>query len=332
MTTDRIIQYRSIAIATSWACDATCRHCFIPRTIRSRSVCDERMIRTVIRGLPDWIRVVSFTGGEAFLDPGRFLRLLQCTRDTGRASTVVTNGLWSRRAHHLDRILDRAHQKGLRGLAVSFDAYHHPAITVEEVSTLARACNRANILVKVRGVGARSQSMLRAVLKKKKAGIQIERDGAYDLDNVGEALVLPPDRLKKPRGAPCETVLSPLLTPEGRLMACCSSRIFHMARWPLVLGDVRREAIGDILERSSRDLLLAGILVLGPDRLARMAGKDKDWGAGMFQCERCVSLMNDEATTTVLLEKLEARKKEIVARVMLYEKTVRRKLARQLLL
>jgi hypothetical protein len=273
--------------------------------------------------LPERVRVIGFTGGEPFLHPGRLCWLLERVSATGRVSTVITNALWSRDWPRARDVLNAAFRLGLRGLFVSLDDYHRPAVPVSVVARLLEHARALGIFVGVQGVG---RAASRKIARIKKRGISFARagsEGLANLERVGEAQALSRADVPVKDKNCCLNAMDPLVTHDGKLYACCSPRVLEIHNPVLFRGVLRQKSIGSMLDLARRDYLLAAVIVLGPAGLATMLGNRPSSGRNVTRCEECLRILEDPKAVATLrhcvADDRELRK-EIAGRHLLLEK------------
>lgn len=317
-----IFSYRVVSMAPSWSCDADCRHCFIPLKNRRKDDFNAEALEGALRSLPAGVRVVAFTGGEPFLHPQRFYRLLGAVSDAGRVATVVTNALWSVDWNRGEPLLMGAWQNGLRCLSVSVDDYHRPSPAVGAIVRLLKRARELGMVVNVRGIGKRARRKIASVRESGVFSGQESAETVLDLDNVGEAATLERDRVQKRKQGGCLGALEPLVTPRGEVCACCSTRLFKIENPVLMLGNVTEKPLDELLGRSSRDYLMAALIAWGPRGLLRLLGKKCRPEPGLSGCELCLAVLNDPAKVDGLLSRIAEDKhlrKDIVGWHMIFE-------------
>ncbi len=318
--------HKLLSVAPSWYCDARCRHCFIPTVKRRADDFDPDVFEAILRGLPASVRVVGFTGGEPFALPGRFLDILERISATGRLATVITNGLWAVNWGQGEPLLTKAFRNGLKGISVSLDDYHRPALKVTQVVRTLRYARELGMAVNVRGIGKRARSMLEQVRASGVLDGQENSRRLFSLVNIGQAKRLPGDQVRGRKRGGCLGALDPLVGPRGDVYACCSARLFEFANPVLLRGKVQTSSLVDILEVASRDYLLAALIAWGPFGLYKLLGGKSGSGRQVQPCELCVAMLNDPVTLEKLRERIggdRELRKELVAWHMLFESSYR---------
>lgn len=316
-----IFRNQRIAVAPSWHCDARCLHCFLSDELREKDAFDPRVVDSILEGLPAHIRVIGFTGGEPFLHRSRFFRLLKKVSGTGRVSTVITNALWSQNWSSAEGVLREAHDLGLRGISISMDEYHRPALPLPAVVHLLRFAQELGMVVGLQGVGKRARQAIARAMQHSDMPADSGAEGLVNLERVGAAEVLKRSDIPSKELGSCMNALDPLVTPGGKFYSCCSARLFQISNPILLRGSVRQRPIGELVDTASRDYLLAAIVVLGPAGLARLLGTKPNEGA--TRCEVCLGILEDRAALQELLRRVQGDlelRKEIVGRHLVLQK------------
>jgi len=328
-------RYDTLNIISSWHCDAHCRHCYIPAEKRRLDDFDEDVWSALVAGLPDDIKLVCFTGGEPFLHPERLLTLLETTQAAGHSSTVVTNGLWAQEWSQAKELLEKAVELGLVGVSVSVDDYHRPELPAEVLVRLFQHACRLRLHVNVKGVGLEAQKKIETIQKEFEGKIPDFSKSEINLERVGTAAGLSQDKTRSNFYENCWWALSPLVTPDGNVFACCAPRLLNIDNPILCRANVKDEPIKDILYRASRDFLLAAIIVMGPGGLYELLEGDKLAETTLSKCEVCLSILNDPRAVNKLRERFSKDKelrKEVLGKHMIYEACYRPEIDNELVI
>ncbi len=320
-----LFSYRYFIYSPSWQCKARCRHCFIPADKRRSSRFERRVLERALDTAPKNLKIVGLTGGEPFDHMRRFMAVLRAIKTSGRVATVVTNGLWAREAGDIRGTLKRSLDLGLVGLAVSLDDYHRPRLEVEQIRHVLESAREIGLAVHIKAVGRRSLSL---VSKLEATGVMYGQEkphSSFDLERVGPAEGLKKDLTSKPELGHCKGAMEPMVTPDGKVLACCSPRLFSFNGPPLVLGNVLKESLDVILQRASRSYLLGAVAALGPGGLVKLLGR-KIPRTRDTRCSLCTSILTKpelvEQVRNVIAADRQLRK-NIAGRLMVYEELYR---------
>ncbi len=316
-----------VGFALHWACDAMCSHCFVPLSARKVNKGDIDglslvLAKELIEGLPSYVGKVGFSGGEPFLRFELLERLTRIATQAGKNAGVISNGLWIRNKILAEDYLDRLADAGLHSMTFSVDSYHSPSLTDDEVCWLIVQAHQRGILVSLKGPGVRLRAKAEKIIEEKGVGAMVEGVAAFDLEQVGLARELPPDRRHHQIANGCLLPIDPIILPGGNLVACCSARMLEFRNPVHIRGQVFGESIASELDRMERDYVLAAIMAFGPAGVARWAGRKID-GRKESTCQVCVELMNASDLRCRVEDKIKSSKKirqEIAARIMLLQK------------
>jgi organic radical activating enzyme len=318
---ESIFSYAAVGVAASWHCDAKCSHCYIPVGERRRDGFDEKVAEASLRGLPENVQWVVFTGGEPFLHPSRLAGLVRTVAESGRSASVVTNGAWALEWDRAEELLSEARQSGLRGMTVSVDEYHRPAVPLDTIARLLKRAQELGFIVNVAGVGKEGREKIALLEADGLALARPQERNLFDLENVGIASSLETDRVRKLELNGCRAVMEPLISPDGSVFACCSYWLFNVRTPALLRGNVLSRPVGEILKEASSDYLLAAVAAVGPAGLLELLGRSAPRNV-VSPCSLCLSLLNDAAVVTELRDRIGSDKelrKELVGWHMIYQ-------------
>lgn len=288
----------SVSVAYSWACNFQCAHCGLPPDGQPRS---EELTATELRewlsDLPAGLSWVCFTGGEPALDPDRLVAGIAACTSARIPTTVVTNGKWIAHPEHGEDLMERLWDSGLRVFAISYDEYHEPFWSKERVKeTISRAVEFGFSI----GVKLVRSPLFIDSLEGEFRAIGAQSLVVEDLSPVGRGRLLPV-LASSPRSlSHCLELLSPMLTPNGDVYACCASKELGPGS-SHYLGNARRQPLREILEARQRDPLLIAETVLGPGGLAELLG-EAPYGS---LCGLCHEIMSDPRKVEILRERIQ---------------------------
>ncbi len=300
---------RNVAMMVTRRCNMTCAHCSVESgpDIAGEPTEDE---------LVDWVRqaavagveTIRFTGGEPMLRSPIVLKLVrECTR-LGMSSAITTNGFWGRtpaRANGHLRALARA---GLRGLTVSYDAYHADFQGPEPALHIAQAADALSLPMNLNALRGAGDVDL-APITRRLGPAGSARLRVYDLQPVGRARGLPANPDGDTTGF-CTACSFPMVTDDGRLLACPGPAYFEAPGSPLVVGSLRTEPLGRLLERHRQDAILDVIRTSGPaglrDELQRTPGFENFPFRPRYSgiCDLCLHVTSSPEAVSALRERL----------------------------
>ncbi|MBN2495832.1 MAG: radical SAM protein [Deltaproteobacteria bacterium] len=317
LTDEPLFRYRTITLLPSLLCKARCPHCCIPLEMRTRDDYDPRVIEAIFSSMPTGLRSVTLSGGEPFDAPERLLALVRRVSDSGCDCHAVTNGRWIEDPARGRELLAEAAQRGLAGLALSVDAYRE-MLSLESVSSLVRDCQRHGVEIVFKGVGRASRRMIERYCDAAGLDFDLAVQSISDLERAGTAASLRADRIGGPRGEGCFHVAEPAIYMDGSVLICCSVHLFQGCD-ALLLGRVLDEPLDAILDRASRDFLLAALAFLGPRALRWLAGRRAM--PGRSSCRVCMATLGDPALVAAARRKIagdRALRRDLAGRSMLF--------------
>lgn len=314
-----LFRFRGVGYAPSWHCDGNCRHCFVPVRSRQRDNFCKKVEDAVFKCRFREMGYVCITGGEPFLHERRLERLIGRIGQKGLNATIVTNGLWFKDKKEQRRLIERLQLKGLKGLGLSFDAYHTPCITRKLSRSLINCCLEHGIQVGIKGTGTSSKKKIEELVVETREVVGDVEMKLYNLSDT-EGRFREKDLVNNELLDGCGSALSPLVTPTGDVLACCSSWMLKMHNDVLCLGNVLDTPLDEILERASRSYVLLAIIAIGPRGVAELVNHEVLDRKENDNCEACVLMLNDSSTRNLLSRKIYGSRElrqELVARYMI---------------
>jgi Radical SAM superfamily/Iron-sulfur cluster-binding domain len=304
----------SLTVAYSWLCDFECAHCGQPPGDGPRGhELTAAELGTWLRSLPETLCWVCFTGGEPTLDPDRLVAGVSACTSARVPSTLLTHGKWIAKPKHGERLMRRLWDAGLRAFGISYDEYHDPFWPKERAkeSVSKAAAFGFDITVKLVRTPNYAESLRGEFL-----GAGAHAVTAQALDPVGRGKLLPVLPSSQKSLGSCLELLSPMLTPNGDVYACCSSRSLGPDS-SHYLGNARQTPLREILDRRQENGLLLAEMVLGPGGLAELLGEEP---FGQL-CGLCHELMSSPAKVTELRARIQEpdTRRRVLGRHLLFQ-------------
>jgi MoaA/NifB/PqqE/SkfB family radical SAM enzyme len=304
---------RNIGLLMTYKCQVACPHCIIeagPHRKEQVRLDDAfQWIRQAAGYRDGYIRVLSLTGGEPFYDLAHLKSISDFGAACGLFVSAVTNAFWAlteKAAIEILRELD-----ALKMLQISTDVYHQVSIPFERVKNAVYAAKACGVPYTVAVCTENTKDrgylqvldQLREITEKEsiftaitfQAGRAVKNHLQYQTSEV-------------PPVSACSAGSSPIVFPDGRVIACIGPVIDLPSAHPLVLGDLREESLSEILDRAERNPILHAIRIWGPRRLISMA---KDAGLGPYLpqtyvegsvCHACYELMAESRIVGFMAE------------------------------
>lgn len=136
-----------VTLLLTWQCPAQCDHCVFESGPRRREVLNlglaERMLTAAAR--QERPPVVSFSGGEPFLEFETMLRLVALAHSLGCPAEVVTSCAWATTDAVARERLEALAAKSLQTVCVSWDRFHAPYVRAQRVSSVIRAARELGL-------------------------------------------------------------------------------------------------------------------------------------------------------------------------------------------
>ena len=303
----------SMALMVTRRCNMRCGHCSVESSpdIRDEPT-EQELLDRVREAAAGDVRAINLTGGEPMLRPRTILRLVRAARRLGVATSLTTNGSWGRtaaRAWHGVRALRRA---GLGSLAVSVDRYHDEFQGPTPALLIARAAEKAGLPVRISLVvpaGPAGEDGLTPLVAPFE-GLRGTRLRFYGLQAVGRARGLPTETMGGAVDGFCSACAIPAVTDDGRLTACNGPAYFAPESSPLIVGSLRTETLGTLLERHRQDPILDTIRTAGParlrDELRALPGFERFPFRARYLgiCDLCLHITSDADAVAALRRRL----------------------------
>ncbi|MEJ2083641.1 MAG: radical SAM protein, partial [Acidobacteriota bacterium] len=316
---------RMLNYAPSWYCASRCRHCCVPLKARRQDGFDLSIAKRLVRELPEYVRVVGLTGGEPLSVPERFLKLIEMVHRAARSSIVVTHAYRVLSLGDWQGFFLEAQKLGLMSISLSVDDYHRPAVPEDALVQLVMELHEMGFQIHLKGTGVNSRKTIRRIRGRAGFKGRVAVTETANLDNVGSARKLKRDRIRRPERRSCVGILSPLVTPGGDLMACCSSYLEEMSDTMIRRGNIRSKSLRTLLDEYSKDFLVGAIAYFGPFALRKLVGA-REIPGDPSRCRACMTTLRDRDFMARLRGRLvesKSLRKQIAGALLAYEKFYR---------
>ena len=295
---------RNIGLVMTYKCQVACPHCIIeagPHR-KEQMLLDDAFdwVRQVASYREGFIKVLSLTGGEPFFDIGHLREISAFAQACGLFVSVVTNAFWASTKAGAVKLLTEL--VAIKMLSISTDVYHQEHIPFQRVENAILAAKELGIPYTV-AVCTENENEVeyQEILR--------ELEKLTHIDTILTAITFPAGRaLRKadtsryqmsaePPISACSAGSSPIIFPDGRVIACIGPVIDLKTPHPLVLGNLREEPLEEVLDRAETNPILHAIRIWGPQHLISMIKE-----AGLLShlpqryikgsvCNACYSLM-----------------------------------------
>ena len=318
MQTEELLEMpflRNIGIVMTYRCQVSCAHCVIRAgPLRSEKIeIDEALewVSQIAKYRNGFVKVLSLTGGEPFYSLDDIKTISDFAEAEGLLVSAVTNAFWATTFENAMQVLNQL--PAIKMISISTDAYHLASIPFEKPKNAILAARELGIPYTVSVCTCNEQDLQYQELLKKLNEITppdtIMTAVTFAAGRALEMADLTQYELtdKVPISA-CSAGSSPIVFPDGRIIACIGPVIDLESSYPLMLGNLRKESLEDILEGAEKNPILHAIRIWGPKRLIDLARK-----AGLGQhiperfvkdsiCNACYSLMSNPAIVEYLKE------------------------------
>ena len=305
----------NFGLMLTYRCTTACPHCVVdagPHRTETMSV--ERALEWVdqtraYRG--GRICGLALTGGEPFTELDTLTRVSDYGHAAGFIVSAVTNAFWATSAEAARDVLSGL--PAIRMLSISTDIYHQKTIPFDFVH---------NALVAARELGRLYNIAVCTDSRDEPGYRKIVRDlyAIGETDTLRISIIFPVGRAQRkaklfsyqftpapPDGA-CGMASSPVVFPNGDVVACIGPPLTLSREQPMYLGNALEEPLSDIFDRAESNLVLHTIRAWGPQRLVSLL-EEHGYGALLpdryisgCACDVCYKLLSDRRIVPALDE------------------------------
>jgi len=304
---------KNIGLLMTYKCQVSCPHCIIeagPHRTEEMSFDDAYdWIQQIASYRMGHIRVLSFTGGEPFINLKKLKKLSNLAEEQNLFASAVTNAYW---ADTFENALNVLHElPSLKMLQISTDEYHQEFIPFNWVKNAIQAAQVLKIpyTVAVCTENADSpkylkiideleeitdtRSIITAITFQAGRALKHSKNHTYKISN-------------KPPQTACGAGGAPIIFPDGRVIACIGPIVDLKTNHPLVLGNLHKNTLAEILDKAELNSVLHAVRLWGPKKLIKMC---EDAGLGSHLpnlyiadsvCHACYELMANDYTSEYL--------------------------------
>ncbi|HCY8051499.1 TPA: YydG family radical SAM peptide epimerase [Staphylococcus aureus] len=129
---------KSVSINLDSKCNASCDHCCFSCSPFSSVKMEDSYIRTTVLEFAknSEIDLISFTGGEIFLNYDFLEQLLTITKNYNKKVTLISNGFWGSSRKLVRKYFSYFMKYNVVALTISYDEYHEPFVKVNSVKRI----------------------------------------------------------------------------------------------------------------------------------------------------------------------------------------------------
>lgn len=263
----------TLSIITTHKCTAACADCCFGCTPEVAHGITPAEISAIISDSEsiESIRLVVFTGGEAFLLGDKLVKLVAQVTKQQRFSRIVTNGFWATTKGAAERKLYALKEAGLGEINFSTGPEHQKFVPIDRIANGVRA---AALL------GIQSAVMIELHDGAKIDMRPFESDEIQMLIEAGKVILkcspwmsfTPGEDRRQSDGyrkitdgaaQGCSVIYNTItVSPKHRLIACCGLTMEEIPE--LEIGDLKISTITDLLRNTPDDILKTWIHISGP--------------------------------------------------------------------
>jgi YydG family peptide modification radical SAM enzyme len=299
-------------------CTAKCEMCCLNASPQCNEKIDYKQISEYIlssKEMPE-IKIIHFSGGEAFLYYKDLLSLIRLCTDIEKSTSVITNGFWATNYEITLQRLKQLKEAGLYAIGVSYDEFHAKFISINNIKNILRASKELDLRTSVQAV----------IINGSENGDWIDMLGEdiadvivnfITCDNVGEATINLNDsqfiRNIRSDGCVCRKGGTFSVLYDGSVWPCCSPSVYETE---LVVGNIHNNSktVKATYDRLRSNLILKVLRNRGFDYFKELSNKYLDLEVPdkvISSCELCklfFSRENIEKITPVLIKQLNDEK------------------------
>jgi organic radical activating enzyme len=305
---------RNIGMMMTYRCQAACSHCVVEAgPHRTEEVSLENAldwVNQIARYRDGHIKALSLTGGEPFDCFDKLKAVARHGAEQGLIITTITNGFWATSPQEATKTLQEI--AGLRMIGISADRHHQNFIPFERVKNTVIAAQQCGlpyrILVTTEDETSREFKTFQAKIERLCPPENIQLTTTFLAGRATDEIDKSGQRTSStPCDSKCGAAGSPVLFPDGRVIACIGALIALPTQHPLVLGTLRQDSLADILDKSEGNTILHSLRVWGPGKLVSLIRDtygDSDLPDEFIDnaiCDPCYKIMSNKK----LLKKVE---------------------------
>jgi|Deesub1362A_J573_1020465.scaffolds.fasta_scaffold00699_19 MoaA/NifB/PqqE/SkfB family radical SAM enzyme len=328
---------RNVGLIITYKCQVTCPHCILeagPHRTEELTLQDAfNWIQQIASYRNDYVKVLSLTGGEPFYNLFTLEKIAKFGEMCGLIVSAVTNAYWAKTPEKAVRVLRRL--PAIKMLAISTDVHHQESIPFENVKNAVFAAEACRIPYHIAVCTENEDDEeYKEILEKLREIVEDNMIKTAITFPAGRALkeidALKYQTTTKPPISACSAGSSPIIFPDGRVIACIGPVIDLKSSHPLMLGNLREKSLEEIFDRAELNSILHAIRIWGPKKLISII-EEGNLGQHLPEkyirnsvCNACYSLMSNDVIVHFLdklAADLEFRRRVAYARVYYLNET-----------
>lgn len=323
-----LVTPHTLTVLCTYQCTAACKQCCFESSPDVKGRLSGDTIRARIseaRSEFPSLRLVVFSGGEAFLLKQDLYDAVAHATSLGLMTRIVSNGSWAKTPASASRAVAKLKSAGLTELNLSTGKDHQEWVPAESIINAAEAAVGAGIstLVTVEldeqdGACFRSLSAdqrVKRLLATKRLSLQSNSWMPFHEDAPARVNAIQRDDLRQG----CTQVFgNVVVTPHDNLSACCGLTLEHIPE--MRLGRNTGRNMGDLYRQQVGDFLKIWIHVDGPYTIAeRVLGEE---GSAAMKdvvhiCQACVLMHKSERIREAIAERYQEFVPEVMTRFLI---------------
>ena len=297
---------KNIGLIVTYKCQVACPHCIIeagPNRKEEIQIDDAfNWIRQIAKYREGFIKVLSLTGGEPFYNIEKLASISSYAEENGLLVSAVTNAYWATTPETALKTLQKL--PAIKMIAISADAYHQKEIPFKRVKNAINAAKKLDIPYQIAVCTENQEDKeYKKTLKALEEITEPETIKTALTFPVGRALEIDKPNYvtsKDPPISACSAGSSPIIFPNGNVIGCIGPVINIKSDHPLLLGNLKRNSLKDVLDASEKNAIYHAIRIWGPRKFISLAKEarlekylPKKYIANSI-CYACHSLMSQD--------------------------------------
>lgn len=143
------MSYNSLAVSLFRKCSASCSICCFESTPDKTERLEIEPLKKYILSSKQlsYIKEISFTGGEPFLEYSLLKDLVSFSKNIGKTCTCVTNAFWADNLNDTEECIMELKNSGLVKLTVSYDEFHSEFVKPQNIINVMKACKKIGLFL-----------------------------------------------------------------------------------------------------------------------------------------------------------------------------------------
>jgi MoaA/NifB/PqqE/SkfB family radical SAM enzyme len=303
----------NIGFMLTYKCTIACPHCIVEAGPHRKEEIHLDHCLALIKQARAYrnghIKGLALTGGEPFYNVANLAQISAYGGSLGFIVSAVTNAFWASSRNVALSILSKL--PAIQMLSISTDVYHQKSIPFDYIKNAVWAAQELGRLYNLAVCTDNEEDQqYRKIINDLKTIVEDDRIRVSITFPVGRAQKRVRNFIYRtspdPTISACSMASSPVIFPNGKVIACIGPLLTLPAKHPMFLGNLRQEALSEILDRSELNPLLHTIRVWGPQKLVsllRQHGLDALLPTEYICdciCDVCYKLLSDEQIVDAL--------------------------------